>query len=110
MRITVNALTALRPGPQQYRLRKCLSVVQFDQTAKGRVVFLPEGTELCVVGPSRLRGCLEVLRGRQLYNIFKVDLLGPRFASVESKSAPVEAKSEESNGIDLARVAVGAYA
>jgi len=105
MRITVNALTALRPGPQQYRLRKCLSVVQFDQTAKGRVVFLPEGTELCVVGPSRLRGCLEVLRGRQLYNIFKVD-----FASVESKSAPVEAKSGESNGIDLARVAVGAYA
>jgi len=110
MRITVNALTALRQGPQQYRLRKCLSVVQFDQTAKGRIVFLPEGTELRVVGPSRLSGCLEVPRGHQLYNIFKVDLLGPRSAPVESKPAPVEAKSEEFNGIDLVRVAVGACA
>ena len=105
MKTTVNALTALRQDPQPYRLRRRFSVVQFDQTGKGRFVFLPEGTELCVVGPSRLSGCLEVLCGHQRYNIFKVDLLGPW-------SAPVEPKSAASNRIDPVRaaVAVGACA
>lgn len=77
MKIADNALPALRQGLQLYRLRKCFPAVRFDQTAKGRIVFLPEGTEVCVVGSSRLSKCLEVLCQSQRYSIFETDLLGP---------------------------------
>ena len=86
MNITVNALTALTQGPQLYRLRKCFAAVQFDQTAKGRIVFLPQGTDLSVVGSSHLSGCLEVLCRRQSYHMFEADLWGPWVAPIESKS------------------------
>jgi len=59
-----------------YRIRKSMAAVYFDRAAKGQIVFLPEGAELCVVGPSSLSGCFEVLCEERLYNIFKVDLLG----------------------------------
>ncbi|MGP0073956.1 MAG: hypothetical protein ACLPWF_18740 [Bryobacteraceae bacterium] len=111
MKITINTLTMVmpeeneEPAPPRYRLRKCLAAVQFDPPEKGRIVLLPEGTELCVVGTSRLSACLEVRCGRQRYHMFKVDLWGPW-------SAPVESSSAESNPIDSRRatVAVGARA
>ena len=59
-----------------YRIGKPVAAVHFDQAAKGQIVFLPEGAELCVVGPSSLTGCFEVLCQERLYNIFKADLLG----------------------------------
>src|SRR5579872_5849090 len=77
MKISPSASTTVRlavlnespdQGLQLYRLRKCFVAVQFDRAEKGRIVFLPEGAELFVVGSSRLAGCLEVLCGRQRYN------------------------------------------
>jgi hypothetical protein len=67
-----------------YRLRKCFAVVQFDLEAKGRIVFLPEGADLRVVGPSAVCKCVEVLCGSQRYNIFEEDLLGPWSMPVRS--------------------------
>jgi hypothetical protein len=62
--------------PRIYRIEKPLAAVYFHAAAKGRIVFLPEGAELHMVGPSCLAGCLEVLCEERLYNIFKADLLG----------------------------------
>jgi hypothetical protein len=64
-------------APVAYRIRKGFAVVQFDLAARGRIVFLPEGAELCLIGASCLRECFEVTHENQHYNIFKVDLLGP---------------------------------
>ena len=70
-------------APQTYRLSKCFAAVQFDDTlrfeneAKGRIVFLPDGAELRMVGPSAMCNCFEVAHENQIYNIFKTDLLGP---------------------------------
>lgn len=71
-------------APRVYRLRKCFAVVQFDLEGKGRIVFLPEGADLRVVGPSDLCKCVEVLCGNQRYNIFQEDLLGPWSMPVRS--------------------------
>ena len=105
MNITINALTKLRQGPQLYRLRKCFAAVQFDEAEKGRIVFLPKGAKLRVIGESCLNGGLEVVCGRQSYHMFKVDLLGPW-------TVPMESMSAVSNGIAPVRaaVAVGACA
>jgi hypothetical protein len=64
-------------APRVYRLRKSFAVVQFEPAGKGRIVFLPEGAELKMVGSSRLAQCCEVLCENQLYSIFEVDLFGP---------------------------------
>lgn len=68
-----------------YRIRKSMAAVQFDRAAKGQIVFLPEGAELCVVGSSRLADCLEVLCEERLYNIFAADLLGIWSAPIKSR-------------------------
>jgi hypothetical protein len=65
------------PAPAAYRIRKGFAVVQFDGAAKGRIVFLPEGAELRLIGPSCLSKCFEVACETQRYNIFQADLLGP---------------------------------
>ncbi len=66
------------PVQRVYRLRKCFPVVQFDLEAKGRIVFLPEGAELRLIGPSStLSKGLEVACNNELYNMFEADLLGP---------------------------------
>ncbi len=65
------------PATPVYRLRKSFAAVHFDPVGKGRIVFLPEGAELLVVGPSRMSGCFEVAHEDRLYNVFTVDLLGP---------------------------------
>ena len=82
----VTSFTARIPGAETdpsndqaarvYRIGKSMAVVHFDPAAKGRIVFLPEGAELCVVGSSSLAGCFEVLCEERLYNIFKADLMG----------------------------------
>jgi hypothetical protein len=65
------------PATPAFRLRKSFAAVQFEPAGKGRIVFLPEGAELHVVGPSRMGECCEVRVENQLYNIFRVDLSGP---------------------------------
>jgi hypothetical protein len=62
---------------REFRIRKAFAVVQFEQPGKGRIVFLPEGAELRVIGPSCVCECFEVRCKNLLYNIFKADLLGP---------------------------------
>ena len=81
-------------APPVYRLRKSFAVVHFEASGKGRIVFLPEGAELKVVGSSRLRQCCEVLRENQLYNIFETDLLGLWSMRVKKRSVrPVLARA-----------------
>ena len=78
-----NAVAATRV----YRISKSFAAVHFEQTGKGRIVFLPRGAKLSVVGAS---SCLcegfEVMYERQLYNIFKADLLGPWSTPMESRA------------------------
>jgi hypothetical protein len=68
--------TSCDQATRVYRIRKSIAAVQFDRAAKGQIVFLPEGAELCVVGSSSLAGCFEVLCEERLYSIFKADLMG----------------------------------
>ena len=65
------------PAAQMYRIRKAFAVVYFEPAGQGRIVFLPEGAELRIIGPSCLYKCFEVLYENRLYNMFKADLLGP---------------------------------
>ncbi|MGA2879195.1 MAG: hypothetical protein ABSG13_09620 [Bryobacteraceae bacterium] len=67
-----------------YRTKKPFAVVHFDPAGKGRIVSLPEGAKLHLIGPSCLRECFEVAHESQHYNIFKVDLLGPWSMPIEN--------------------------
>jgi len=81
-------------APQSYRLGKPFAAVQFDADAKGRIVFLPAGAEVRIVGPSALCKCVEALCGNRRYNIFQQDLLGPWSTRVKKRSnRPVPARS-----------------
>jgi hypothetical protein len=61
---------------QAYRTDKSLVAVHFDLDGKGEIVFLKEGVTLRVTGPSScLRKGLEILSGKEFYNLFEVDLL-----------------------------------
>ncbi len=75
--LAVPAENCTAEAPPIYRLRKPCAVVHFEKAGKGRIVFLPEGADLRLVGPSPLCKCLEVACDNQIYNIFQVDLLGP---------------------------------
>jgi hypothetical protein len=96
--ITDASLTSANPGEpiekseapvtRTYRLRKSFAAVQFEPAGKGRIVFLPEGAEVHVVGPSRLDECCEVRLENHLYNIFRLDLLGPW--STPIKPSPIK--------------------
>ena len=66
-----------------YQLRKPLAAVHFDQAGTGRIVFLPEGAELHIIGSSSVRGCFEVKFENGLYNVFQADLQGPRSSRIE---------------------------
>jgi hypothetical protein len=68
---------------RMYRLGKSFAAVHFEPAGKGRIVFLPVGAEVHVIGPSCLCECFEVMFETQLYNIFKVDLLGPWSTLIE---------------------------
>jgi hypothetical protein len=78
------------PSTPAYRTRKSFAVVHFEPAGSGRIVFLPEGAEVRVVGPSRVCECFEVTFQNQLYNIFKVDLMGPWATPIKpSRSKPI---------------------
>lgn len=78
------------PAARVYRIRKSFAAVHFEHTGKGRIVFLPQGAKLSVVGSSScFREGFEVMYERQLYHIFKADLLG-------SWSSPMESSPSES--------------
>jgi hypothetical protein len=52
------------------------SAGQTYQAGKGRIVFLPETTEVRVIGPSScLREACEVIFENELYNVFEIDLM-----------------------------------
>jgi hypothetical protein len=74
------------PVTRAYRTKRSFAAVQFEPAGKGRIVFLPQGAELLVIGSSRLCECFEVLFENQLYNIFKEDLLGPCSTPIKSNS------------------------
>jgi hypothetical protein len=81
-------------APLVYRLRKSFAAVHFEPSGKGRIVILPEGAVLKVVGSSRLPRCCEVLRENQLYNIFEADLFGLWSMRVKKRSVrPVLARA-----------------
>ena len=102
-------------APRVYRIGKPFATVQFDVGAKGQIVVLPEGSELCIVGSSRLAGCFEVLCQERLYNIFKVDLMGPWTTLVKPaaiKPPPIKPVSIKAGPIEPGRTfpAVGVCA
>jgi hypothetical protein len=73
------------PATTVYLIRKSFPAVHFEKNGKGRIVFLPEGAVLRVIGLApRLREGFEVIYERQLYNVFKADLLGPWSNPIES--------------------------
>jgi hypothetical protein len=76
---------SVAPVTQMYRLRKSFAAVRFEPAGKGRIVFLPREAEVRVIGPSCLCECFEVMFENQLYNLFKVDLLGPWSTSIKPK-------------------------
>jgi hypothetical protein len=71
------------PTPRMYRLGKSFAAVHFEPAGKGRIVFLPQEAAVRVIGPSCLCECFEVMFESQLYNLFKVDLLGPWSTLIE---------------------------
>jgi hypothetical protein len=75
---------------QMHRLRKSFAAVYFIPAGKGRIVFPPQGAGVRVIGSSCLCGCLEVMFENQLYNLFKVDLLGCRSTFINHKPAEPE--------------------
>jgi hypothetical protein len=89
-RAEINDVAATRV----YRISKCFAAVHFEETGKGRIVFLPRGAKLSVVGAS---SCLcegfEVMYEKQFYNIFNADLLGPWSTPIEP--SPIEFSRRE---------------
>jgi len=64
------------PASLVYRTKTSCVAVDFDEAGKGRIVFLPGGASLHVIGPSScLPGGFEVMFDDGLYNIFEIDLL-----------------------------------
>jgi hypothetical protein len=72
-------------APRVYRLMKPFAAVQFEAEKKGRIVFLPEGAEVRIAGPSVLCKGFEVVCENQRYNIFQEDLLGPWAIRVKNR-------------------------
>jgi len=59
-----------------YRTKTSFVAVHFDEADKGRIVFLPEGAMLRVIGPSScLPEAFEVTFRNEVYNVFEVDLV-----------------------------------
>jgi hypothetical protein len=78
-----NNLTATRT----YRTTTSFVAVHFDQAGKGKIVFLPKGAELRVIGPSScLREGFEVMFEEGPYNVFEIDLVAR--CRLEFRSTP----------------------
>jgi hypothetical protein len=78
------------PVTPAYRLMKSFAAVHFEPAGKGRIVFLPEGADVHVIGPSRMGECFEVMFENRLYNIFRVDLFGPWSTPIPIKLSPIQ--------------------
>jgi hypothetical protein len=64
------------PAGRTYRTKTSLVAVHFDHAGKGRIIFLPDGAMLRVMGPSPcLREGFEVVFKNELYNVFEIDLI-----------------------------------
>jgi hypothetical protein len=59
-----------------YRTKTSFVAVHFDDAGKGRIVFLPYGATLRVIGPSSLLpDGFEVKFEDLVYNVFEIDLV-----------------------------------
>jgi hypothetical protein len=77
-----------------YRTRKRFAVVHLERTGEGRIVFLPEGAELCAIGLSAcLQEGFEVVYEMQRYSIFRADLLGPWSDPIRPSEIPAAGAS-----------------
>jgi hypothetical protein len=77
------------PSTRAYRTRKSFFAVRFDEAGKGRIVFLPYGATLRVIGPSSLLpDGFEVKFEHLIYNVFETDLVARSIPI----SAPTRAK------------------
>lgn len=82
------------PVTSVYRTGKSFAVVRFEESGKGLIVFLPQGAEVRVIGPSCIGACLEIMFENRRYNIFKVDLLGPHATPIQpGRANPTRALS-----------------
>lgn len=64
------------PLTRAYRAKTSLVAVHFDEVGKGRIVFIPFGATLRVIGPSSLLpDGFEVQFEHSIYNVFETDLL-----------------------------------
>jgi hypothetical protein len=71
------------PASRAHQTKTSFIAVHFYQPGKGRIIFLPYGAVLRVVGPSSyLPEGVEVMFDGQLYNIFETDLLAPKRAAL----------------------------
>jgi hypothetical protein len=61
---------------QAYRTEKRCVALRFNPEGKTAIVFLPQGVIVRVIQPSScVREGFEVVFGKEVYNVFKVDLL-----------------------------------
>ena len=87
------------PASGVYRLTGSVTAVHFEQDGHGRIVFLPKGAELEVVGFSGLRNCFEVMWEGQLYSVFKVDVLRASSGRIERVERwPLQEQSQRRRG------------
>jgi|ERR1700733_8823053 hypothetical protein len=72
----MTSMESAAPVTRAYLTKTSFVAVHFDEAGKGRIVFLPEGVMLCVVGPSPfLPEGFEVKAGRRIYHVFEMDLM-----------------------------------
>jgi hypothetical protein len=63
------------PAKRIYRANTSFVAVHFNQAGKGRIVFLPKGAMLDLIGPSScVPGGSEVAFEKSAYNVFEIDL------------------------------------
>ena len=71
-----------------YCTKTSFVAVHFDEVGKGRIVFLPDGAMLRVIGPSScLPEGIEVMFEQQFYNVFDVDVSARSTEIIESLRA-----------------------
>jgi hypothetical protein len=99
------------PATRLYRISKSFAVVHLEQTGQGRIVFLPKGGELRLVGWSPCLGeGFEVEYKMQRYSIFKADLLGPWSDPIGSNPIASNQKEASQSRAVRAMSAMGACA
>jgi hypothetical protein len=76
------------PSSRAYRTKTSFVAVHFDNAGKGRIVFIPFGATLRVIGPSSLLpDGFEVQFEHSTYNVFDIDLVARSVLISESTQA-----------------------